>query len=251
VSESAADGGRGLFVHAVVRAEHPLPDGATGVGGSPLALVPYDDVAAVVSEVDLDAGPGRRADLDAYAAVMEALLSGGPVAPIRFGSVLLDADAVVDEVLAPDAEQLAALLDELDGCVQYNVRATYVEEAVLAELVRDDPEIRELRERTRDLPEDARVGDRIRLGELVAQSWQHLAQADADHILGRIAPAVAAHAVRRDPGPAAALDAALLVEVERAEELEDSLEDLAAQAHGRMELRLVGPLAPYDFVGAT
>jgi len=133
--------------------------------------------------------------------------------------------------------------------VQYNLRASYVEEAVLAEIVRSDPEIERLRELTRDVPEDARMGERIRLGELVAQSWQQLARADADHLLREVVPMVAGHAVRRDPGPSAALDAALLVDTERSQELEDMLELLAEQAHGRMELQLIGPLAPYDFVG--
>jgi hypothetical protein len=62
---------------------------------------------------------------------------------------------------------------------------------------------------------------------------------------------VSAHAVRRDPGPGAALDAALLVDTARSQELEDTLEHLAETAHGRLRLSLVGPLAPYDFVGAS
>ena len=251
MSEPLTGDGMGVFVHAVVRADHGLPQGVKGVGGSSLELVPYDEIAAVVSEVGLDGRLGRRADLTAYADVMEALLPEGPVAPVRFGCVMPDAETVVAEILAPRAGELEAMLDDLDGHVQYNVRATYVEETVLAELVRDNPEIQSLRERTRDLPEDALVGDRIRLGELVAQGWARLARADADHILGRVAPAVRAHTVRRDPGPSAALDAALLVETARSQELEDSLEDLAQQTEGRMHLRLVGPLAPYDFVAVT
>jgi hypothetical protein len=241
----------GVFVHAVVRAGHGLPEGLTGVGGSSLGLVPSGEIAAVVSDVRLDVRLGRRADLTAYADVMEALLPEGPVAPVRFGCVMPDGDTVIAEILAPRAGELRALLDDLDGHVQYNVRATYVEETVLAELVRDNPEIRLLRERTRELPEDALMGDRIRLGELVAQGWERLARADADHILSRVGPTVRAHTVRRDPGPSAALDAALLVEAERSQELEDSLEDLAQQTEGRMNLRLVGPLAPYDFVAVT
>jgi hypothetical protein len=182
---------------------------------------------------------------------MEALLPGGAVAPIRFGTIVPDDQAVVAELLAPREEELTELLGQLEGRVQYNVRASYVEEAVLAEIVRGDPEIRRLRERTRDLPEDALVGDRIRLGQLVAASWERLARADADHLLAQVAPMLDAHAVRRDPGPAAALDAALLVEAARSQELEDALELLAMQADGRMRLRLVGPLAPYDFAGAS
>jgi Gas vesicle synthesis protein GvpL/GvpF len=241
----------GLFVYAVVRAERDLPDDLTGVDGSTLSLVPYGELGAVVGEVALDRPPGRRADLAAYSAVMEALLPGGAVAPLAFGTLMPDDHTVVDELLAPREAELTSLLEQLEGRVQYNVRASYVEDAVLAEIVRTDPEIQRLRERTRGLPEDAAVGDRVRLGQLVSQTWERLARLDADHLLAQVAPMVSASAVRREPGPSGALDAALLVDTSRSQELEDVLELLAQEADGRMELSLVGPLAPYDFVGVS
>jgi hypothetical protein len=243
--------GTGLFVYAVVRAERDLPDGLTGVDGSPVALVPYGDLGAVVGEVALDRPPGRRADLTAYAAVMEALVPGGAVAPLAFGTVMPGEQDVVEELLAPGEADLTRLLEQLDGRVQYNVQASYVEDAVLAEIVGEDPEIERLRDLTREAPEDARVGERIRLGELVARSWEQRARADADHLLTQLAPLVAAQTVRREPGPQAALDAAMLVDLPRTQEFEDMMEALAEAGDGRLVLRLVGPLAPYDFVGSA
>jgi hypothetical protein len=240
-----------LFVYAVVRADRDLPSDLSGLDGSAVALVPHGDIGAVVSELPVDRPAARRADLTAYSDVMEALVPGGTVAPIRFGCLVPDDGAVVSELLAPREGELTALLEWLDGRVQYNVRASYVEDAVLAEIVQGDPEIQHLRERTRGLPEDVGIDARIRLGELVSQAWSHVARDDADRLLATLVPMVTAHTVRREPGPQAAVDAALLVETKRAQELEDALEDLAEQASGRMQLRLVGPLAPYDFVGAA
>lgn len=240
-----------LFVYAVVRADRDLPSDLSGVDGNAVALVPYGDLGAVVSRMRVDRRAGRRADLTAYSEVMEALVPGGAVAPIRFGCVVPDDGAVVSEVLAPREGELTALLEWLDGRVQYNVRASYVEDAVLAEIVQGDPEIQRLREHTRVLPEDAGIDARIRLGELVSQAWSHVARDDAQRVLAVLVPMVAAHSVRREPGPQSAVDAALLIETERAQELEDALEDLAEQTNGRMQLRLVGPLAPFDFVGAA
>ena len=45
------------------------------------------------------------------------------------------------------------------------------------------------------------------------------------------------------------LEAALLVDRDRVSELEEVLEVVAETVHERVELRLVGPMAPYDFVG--
>jgi hypothetical protein len=240
-----------LFVYAVVPADRELPDGLTGVDDGPVELVQHGPVAAVVGRMAADRPPGRRADLTAYSSVVDMLAPGGPVAPMRFGTVVADHDTLVHDLLAPRADDLATELAELEGTTQYHLRVTYVEEAVLAEIAEADPRVRALREATRDLPEDAAVGDRITLGELVTQSWERWARADADRILAEVVPMVTTYRVRREPGLSSVLDVALLVDRGRAQELDDRLEAMAAEAHGRMRLRLAGPMAPYDFVGGA
>jgi hypothetical protein len=239
-----------LFVYAVVGAEHALPEDLEGVDDAPLELVTHGSIGAVVGEISAARPPGRRADLTAYSTVVDALLSGGAVAPMRFGTVVPDRDVLVSDLLAPNADRLADQLAELEGRTEYHLRVTFVEEAVLTEIADADPRVRQLRAATRDLPEDDAIGDRIRLGELVTQSWERWARADADRILDELVPMVSTHRVRREPGLDSVLDLALLVDADRAQEVEDHLEHLAAEAAGRLRFRLAGPMAPYDFVGS-
>src|SRR5262245_5552862 len=216
-----------LFVYAVVPAGSDVPADVTGVDGGPLELVPHGPIASVVSETT-DRPAGRRADLTAYSTVVDSLVPGGAVAPMRFGCVVPDREAVVEEVLAPRVDDLAHLLDELAGHTQYHLRVTFVEEAVLTEIAEADPRVRELRAATRDVPEDASVSARIRLGELVTQSWERWARADADRILAELVPMISTHRLRREPGLASVLDLALLVDADRSQEVEDHLEAMAA-----------------------
>jgi hypothetical protein len=241
---------KALFVYAVVPADRELPEGVTGVDEEPLELVAEGPVAAVVSEMTSDRPPGRRADLTAYSRVVEALVPDGPLVPLRFGTVVPDRDALAQDLLSARGDDMAELLSELEGRTQYHLRVTFVEEAVLAEIAEADPRVRELRSATRDLPEDVAVGDRIRLGELVTQSWERWARADADRILTELVPMVSTHVMRREPGLSAVLDLAMLVDTDRSQEVEDRLEDMAAEAAGRLHFRLAGPMAPYDFVGS-
>src|ERR1700750_3229547 len=99
-----------LFVYAVVPADHAVPTDAKGVDDNPLEVVQQGPIAAVFSEMTAIRPPGRRADLTAYSAVVEALVPGGAVAPMRFGTVVPDRDVLVNEVLAPRADELAAVL---------------------------------------------------------------------------------------------------------------------------------------------
>lgn len=240
----------GYYVYGVVRAEPGrVPEGLVGVDRVTVRTVEHGPVAAVVGVIALDRPPGRRADLVAHGEVLDRLAGSGPVVPVRFGSVMTDPQSVVEELLAPDEDHFVTLLDELSGRTQYNLRASYHEPVVLAEVVEGDPEIAGLRERTRDLPDDSAYGARVRLGELVARAMDDKRAFDAEVILEATLPYVAAHSLRAGGGLDQLLDVALLVDDERRADFEEQLEALAESVHERIRMRLVGPVAPYDFVG--
>ena len=60
---------------------------------------------------------------------------------------------------------------------------------------------------------------------------------------------VAASVLRPPAGELDVVYAAFLVETGKAEGLRQAVERLAGDWYDRMELRLIGPLAAYDFVG--
>jgi hypothetical protein len=169
---------------------------------------------------------------------------------VRFGSVLADRESVARDLLAPSHERFAEMLADLEGCHQFNLRATYVEEVALTEVVRADPTIAELHRRTAGLPEGTLHPDLVHLGELVSRAMDRMREADAEEILEVVRPWVRDQAHRPSTGLDHVLDVALLIADERREELEDYLEALAERLYARVRLRLVGPVAPYDFAEA-
>lgn len=243
----------GYYVYGMVRAGAgavALPADLVGIDGAPVRTVELGDIAAVVAEISLERPPGRRSELLAHSAVLDTLLASGiVVVPVRFGSLVADRTSLVEDLLAPSAEYVSALLEELAGRAQYNLRATYHESVVLAEVVAEDPAISSLRDLTRDLPEDAAYPERVRLGELVARAVERKRRLDADHLLDAILPGVAAHTERRGGSVDHVIDVALLVDDDTRADFEEHLESVAESVHERIVLRLVGPLVPYDFVG--
>lgn len=246
--EAEIPDGTGWFVYGIVPAEVRLPAEVIGLDDRPVSIVVHGQVAALVGPVPLDRPPQLRNDLLRYAEVLDSLVTSTPVVPVRFGAVMADQQQVAEEILAPREECLAELLAELAGRVQYRLRARYVEDVVLTEVVNSDPRVRELRERTRDLPEDASYGDRVRLGELVARAVEERRQGDADDLLQAVLPYATEHRVSPASRPTDVAEVSLLVEADRRDELETSLEALAEAVHERIRLSLVGPTAAYDFV---
>ncbi len=76
---------------------------------------------------------------------------------MQFGSVMVDEQSVIEELLAPNEQYFAQLLAELAGRAQFNLRVGFHEPVVLAEVVAADPEIRRLHEHTATFPRTRRT----------------------------------------------------------------------------------------------
>lgn len=245
-----SDPDTGWFVYGVVEASTSVPAGLTGLDQAAVRCHAHGRVAVVVSPVSLDRPPGRGADLKAYLSVLDTLAElGTTVAPVQFGAVLDDEDALIHDLLAPQEAYFAELLEGLRGRCQLVVHGLYEQQLLLSAVIEADPEVAELRSLTRDLPEDAAYGERVRLGELVARAVEDRQRGDASLVLDEVAPFCDAIVERPVSGLERVLDAALLVAEVRREELELRLERLAEELHPRIRLQLRGPMAPYDFVG--
>jgi hypothetical protein len=216
--------------------------------GHAVRLVTDEGLGAVVTEVAIPRPPGRRRDLLSHSDVLNAIAADLDVVPLRFGTVFPDADAIIQDLLTARSGALTKLLARLTDAVQLNLRATYVEERVLAEVVQENREISELRERTRHLPEGTPHPDALRLGRLVSLVLEDKRREDSALIAESVLPLVRESRLHERATTDHVLDVALLVDRESVAMIESELERVATEAHERIRLQLTGPLAAFDFV---
>jgi len=230
------------YVFGVVPADARLPVVEETGPAEQLRLVPAGPVAAVVGTPPASRPLGQAADLLTHDQVIAALVAAGtPVLPMRFGSVLPDDAAVVDDVLTARGETLRADLDRVGTRVQFTITARYQQEVVLRDLLAKRPDIAQLRG-----SDDPAL--RLRLGELVVAALEGMRPADAQALLDEL-PDVVDVLVRKTNAPDDVLNAAVLVERDAAPAFESRLEQIAERHHPRLRIRLAGPAAAYDFVG--
>jgi len=239
---------RPTYVYGLITADTDLPDGLTGLGPSgQVATIAHGRVAAVVSDVPLDRPLGVRGDLVAHETVLDTLAAQGAVVPMRFPAVV-EEHAVVDELLAPNEDHFAQLLESLEGRAQFTLTGRYEQDAVLREVLEGDEEIRALREKVRELPEDASYYDRVRLGELIVRELEQRRETEGASIVERLEPLAVATVTNQLASPEDVVNVAFLVERDRQEEFENAVEAIGEELVGRVRLRLLGPVAPYDFI---
>lgn len=253
-SEKSSDQAVGSYVYGIIPAGVRIPDGLEPIPsadqGGGLGLVTQDALAAVVSDVATDRALGTRKDLMAHEAVLNAIAQVTSVLPMRFGAVVKDDDAVADELLAPHQDYFVRALEQLEGHTEFRLRGDYDQDVILRRIVEADPQIQRLRESIAGVDEDASYYDRIKLGEAISHAMDRLRAEDAQACVDALAGHVVTYEVKEVGGDTGAVHVAFLVRSDHREDFEAAVDELGEAWAGRVELRLIGPTAAFDFLPA-
>ena len=241
----------GTYVYGIVPGDVELNSGVQGVGDPPgeITLVRSGDLAALVSEIDVSKPLGTPQDLQAHEEILDAVVTETPVLPLRFGAVLTGEDAVAEELLEANHDAFAALLQQLEGSAQFVVRGRYAEAAILDEILSKNSAAAKLADRIRGADPEATRDLRIQLGEIINQAVEGKRQADTSLLMSAMKGHCMASVVRDATNELDAVYAAFLLQADQAGELDRVLTDLGERWADRVELTILGPMAPYDFVG--
>ena len=236
-----------LYCYGVTAAGSAKPQRDAGLGRAPVDAVRFGDLAALTSPVPPGKVRARRADLLSHFDVLGNAFENGTVVPLRFGIVFEDERSLIEDFLKPRHDELIRLLRKLRNRVELRVSANYREDAILAEIVRENPTVARLREA-------AKLGRTaqpllVELGELVAAELQARTARDARMILGRLRPLALDQELDEEPIEHQVLRGSFLVERKRVSAFDGAMEDLASGQAGRIDFKYVGPLPPHSFVG--
>jgi Gas vesicle synthesis protein GvpL/GvpF len=241
----------GWYVYGILPGDVELTEEIKGVGDREVKLVHGGQLAALVSEVELTGPLGTPEDLQAHQELLDSTATGAPVLPLRFGAVLTSEDAVVSELLEANHEDFMAALEELEGRLEYQVKGRYAEDAILEEILEEDQEAAQLRDEIRDTDPDATRDARIRLGEIINNAVAAKREQDTKQLLDAMEGHCVASVVRDPTHELDAVNVAFLVEEDQEDDLDQVVDDLGKRWEDRIELRVLGPMAAYDFVGVS
>jgi Gas vesicle synthesis protein GvpL/GvpF len=241
---------QGCYVYGIFPGDVEVDPDFTGVGDPPgkIRAVRDGDLAAVISTVELDRPLGTPDDLRAHTRVLDESVTEVPVLPMRFGAVLSDEDAVATELLQANHDEFASALREIDGRVQYVVVGRYVERAILSEVLSENREAQQLHQEIKGTDPATTRDASIRLGEIISNAIEVKRGNDTRLLIKRMDGHCVASAVRAPSNELDAAHVAFLVERDRKSEFEQVFDGLAGDWDGRVQLRVLGPMAAYDFV---
>jgi hypothetical protein len=219
-----------------------------GIDDQPVDLVECGELAALVSDAPRVPVKANRRNLMAHSRVLQSVIGERCVLPMRFGVVMPDRAAVEAELLGQNSDWLGAQLRVFETYVELDVRALCPEEELLRTVVRERPQLAELRESLRGRPGPATYYERIRLGELVAAAVAEKREETAGWVAGALGRLAAATKVAEPLHEQMLANVAFLVDRDRVPEFDASVEALDRQLGEEIRLRYTGPLPPHNFV---
>jgi len=231
-----------LYAYAVVRGD-ASPPGRRGVLDAPVAAVRDGGVAVLVSRLSSDHVRAKRRDLLAHSDVLQEAHGNGVVLPFRFGMLFDSEDELRERLIGPRRDELLSLLERFEGVAEMRLRARYHDrESVLADVVKDDPEILRLRDRARS------QGDLVQLGERVAKRYERRRSIDADTILSRLGAHADNTYVDELDDELAVLKASFLIRGRKRKKFDAELDAVALRLRHLVAFTCTGPLPPHSFV---
>src|SRR3954452_11670608 len=221
---------------------------AEGVDDQPIELVERGELAALVSDAPRVPVKANRRNLMAHSRVLQSVIGERCVLPMRFGVVMPDRAAVEEELLGQNGEWLSAQLRVFETYVELDVRALCREDDLLRAVVKERPELAELRESLRGRRGPATYYERIRLGELVANAVAQKREEIAGLVAGTLGRLAAATKLGDPLHEQMLANVAFLVDRSRVNEFDAAVDGLDRELDEHIRLRYTGPLPPHNFV---
>jgi hypothetical protein len=131
--------------------------------------------------------------------------------------------------------------------LEFGLRVNWAREQVLAEIERDDEGIRRLKEEISKSQQSTYFA-RMQLGRMVEQALTDKSDAYVRDIYEYLREGAIASRSNKPIGDKMIMNAAFLVERDRAEIFDRKVQEIAQRYEGKLSFRYTGPWPPYNFV---
>lgn len=233
-------GKEGFYLYGIVEAERPFPSDLVGLGGRPVSLILYKDLAAVVSPSPLRAYPIDQEHAFLHEGVVERAMAFGAILPVRFNTILSGRQQLFS-LLEKYYDAFVSQLRHLLGKVELSLKVLWDPKPVKETA----PGFNWFLENEAQGPGRGYLLKRLQ-EHLIAEAVRERGEALIGRIQAAFAPLAVESVIRRFPTERLLLDASYLVKEEDQEAFRAGLGALSAEMP-ELSFLLTGPWPPYSF----
>lgn len=245
-SSAAVDGGK--YVYCIVRSERQRDFGTIGIGGSQRVFtVAFDDLAAVVSDTPIVIYDPTRENVLAHEFVNETVMREHTVIPMSFGTVFRSEDDV-SELLRSTYQAFSDVLDKMQDKIEFGLKVLWDREKVVANLERDNDEIRRLKDEISRHTSSSTYFARMQLGRLIEGALEEMSARYVADVHEALKPVAVASRSNKPIGDRMILNAAFLVDRAQEQTFDERVKETSRRYEDLLTFKYSGPWPPYNFV---
>jgi hypothetical protein len=253
------DGGRkspmknGIYIYGIIKTSDTQEFGNIGIGdeGTPVQTLVFKDLAAVISRCpfvlyDSQAKEKIVKDLVIHQFVLERVMEGFTVIPVKFGTMVETADDAI-KFLTEGYSLLSNELYKKEKKIELDVVASWDLSKILPTIYRSNDQIHIQQREIAQQGNKASLEEKIALGKLIEQA---LITTKADYhqmilqTLNTITKGTCLHDLADEQ---MIFNGAFLLEKKDEETFHQILNNLDQKLENTVNFRVVGPLPPYSF----
>ncbi len=236
------------YIYGIIQQSQFKKFDFAGVADAEVYSINHQDVAAIVSDTDLDQTDPTRKNVQAHVGVQERLLRDYTLLPMGFGMIAGSEDDV-RRLLEKNYQGIVHELARLAGKVEVELKVFWDHEAMIKELQGNSEELTRLKAKikTASSPIEAQrlLIEAGKLVERIVLDWK---ARYAERVYSVLKDLSIDAKLNNPLGVKNILNASFLVERAKESDFQKEVYKLDSQYRGKVNFKYVAPLAPYNFV---
>ncbi|MFH1683384.1 MAG: GvpL/GvpF family gas vesicle protein [Candidatus Margulisiibacteriota bacterium] len=231
----------GIYIYCIIDSPKEKQFEVAGIGGrgDKVYTLSFDGLGAVVSCTPKRRYQALRENLMPHELVVEEAMKGFTTLPVRFCTVAKDEQEVIEKGLKRFAVTLKDMIVKMNDKVELGLRVMWTDlEPIFAEIA-ETPEIKKLK----SSPQPNLMGIGRRVEELLKIKKAKV----VEDLLGEFKKLAVDYKLNSTYGDPWLMNAAFLVEKQKEKDFDELINKIQEQHKDRINLKYVGPLAPYNF----
>ncbi|MBI1871256.1 MAG: GvpL/GvpF family gas vesicle protein [Chlamydiae bacterium] len=236
----------GKYIYGIISSNGAENFGPIGIGGEEdeVMTIGSGGLAAVVSNASMDHYILSKENLTAHMKVIEKVMELYNILPMRFCTMAETSDEIIS-FLERNSKELMDLLRDMEGKVEMDIKIRWKDmKKIYEEISEENRKIRDLK--SGKPPQTRR--DLIHAGELVAAALEKKKVAEGESYLVPFKKLAKGFKAMESGADELVLHEAFLIGKDWLKEFDKSAETLADEFRDRVEVKSVGPMAPFSFV---
>ncbi|MFA4844536.1 MAG: GvpL/GvpF family gas vesicle protein [Candidatus Margulisiibacteriota bacterium] len=235
-------GEEGIYVYCIIDNPKEGKEFKTpGIGGRSdrVYAISFDGLGAVVSRSPKMRYQALRENLMPHELVVEEAMQEFTALPVRFCTVAKSEAEVVEKGLKRFEATLKDMIKNMKGKVELGLRVMWTAlEPIFAEIA-ETPEIKKLKSSPHP--------NLMEIGRRVEELLKIKKEKEVEDLLGKFKKLAVDYKLNSTYGDPWLMNAAFLVEKEKEKDFDELVNKIHEQHKDRINLKYVGPLAPYNF----